>query len=112
MSCPPRLLVKKKDPEITPPPPPSRVKWSVPKCKLLTNFVVNPQEKLKLVKFCVPDRMKVCGKPIRHELRSILSAIRLTSHSSNWWNWYIGRIWNMNILIEELLFMLFLFSNT
>ena len=32
------------------------------------NFVVNPQEKLKLVKFCVPDRMKVYGKSIRHKL--------------------------------------------
>ena len=33
-----------------------------------TNCVVNPEEKLKLAEFCVPDRMKIRAKPIRHEL--------------------------------------------
>ena len=31
-----------------------------------TNYVVHPEEKLKLVKFCVPGTVKVCGKLIRH----------------------------------------------
>ena len=41
------------------------------------NFVVNPQEKLKLVKFCVPDRMEECVKPIRHELRQFCRSFDL-----------------------------------